>query len=362
MNTEELYKLKPDTPDESIYIKAKERWDSIAKPIDGLGDFEDIVCRIASIKGKLIPDTDKKALIIMCADNGVVCEGVTQTDQSVTAKVSELMAKNKSSVGVMTQRFGIDIIPVDIGINSDMKIEGLIDKKIKKGTGNILKEPAMTKDECLRAIQTGIDIVKELSDKGYSILATGEMGIGNTTTSTALFCTLTQTDPETITGRGAGLDDEALKKKIRVIKDSIAHHRFNRIGLNRSPEMAFEALRYLGGLDIAGLVGVYIGAALTRTPVIIDGYISAVAAFCAYSIVSEAKGYMIASHAGKEKGTAKVLKILDLKAVIDADMALGEGTGAVMMFPLIDMALDLYSNATLFDDTQIESYERFDKQ
>ena len=126
--------------------------------------------------------------------------------------------------------------------------------------------------------------------------------------------------------------------------------------------MEFEALRYLGGLDFAGLVGIYIGAALTRTPVIIDGYISAVAAFCAYSIVSEAKGYMIASHAGKEKGTAKVLKILDLKAVIDANMALGEGTGAVMMFPLIDMALDLYSNATLFDDNQIENYERFDKQ
>ena len=362
MNIEVLYDLKPDKPDESIYAQAKDRWDSIAKPIDGLGDFEDIICRIASIEGKLIPEASKKALVIMCADNGVVCEGVTQTDQSVTAKVASLMTMNKSSVGVMTKKFGIDIIPVDIGINSDIRIKGLIDKKIRRGTGNILREPAMTKDECLGAIQTGIDIVKELSDKGYDILATGEMGIGNTTTSTALFCALTQTDPENITGRGAGLNDEALANKIRVIKDSIAHHRFNRIGLNRSYEMAFEALRYLGGLDIAGLVGVYIGAALTKMPVIIDGYISAVAALCACSIVSETKEYMIASHAGKEKGTGKILKMLDLKPVIDADMALGEGTGAVMMFPLIDMALDLYSNGTRFDDTQIDSYERFEKE
>ena len=360
MSTEELYAIRSDMPDENIYDEAKERWDLIAKPIDGLGDFENIICRIASIKGRVVPDIKKKALVIMCADNGVVKEGVTQTDQSVTAKVAALMAENKSSVGIMTKKFGIDIIPVDIGINADIKKDGLIDKKISMGTGNIAEEPAMSHEQCLSAIRTGMDLVKDCAKKGYDIIATGEMGIGNTTTSTALFCALTQTSPETVTGRGAGLSDEGLAKKIKVIKEAIAFHRFNRIGLERTPEMAFEALRNLGGLDIAGLTGVFIGGALTKTPVIIDGFISAVAALCAYSIVPETKEYMIASHSGREKGIEKVLEILNLKAVIDADMALGEGTGAVMMFPLIDMAMELYSKGTGFDETEINNYERFE--
>ncbi len=358
MTDKELFELNIIEPDKDIFDNTKHNWDMLAKPIDGLGDFETLVCNIAAIQKKVIPDISKKALIIMCADNGVVCENVTQTDQSVTFDVASLMAKRASSVGVMTQDYALDIIPVDIGINSETKIEGVIDKKIRRATGNILKEAAMSRDECLEAIKVGIDLVKECSKNGYGMIATGEMGIGNTTTSTALMCALTGKDPALITGRGAGLNDEGLKNKIRVIKDSLVYHDLYDKKANDRTE-AFNALMKVGGLDIAGLAGVFIGGALYGIPVVIDGFISAVAALCADMIAPGANAYMIASHTGKEKGTAIVLEYLGLKALLDADMNLGEGTGAVLIMPMLDMAMSLYRSGTKFKDTDIKEYERF---
>ena len=358
MTDKELFDLNITAPDKDIFDRAKLSWDSLAKPIDGLGIFETLVCKIAAIQGKVNPDIGKKALIIMCADNGVVCENVTQTDQSVTRDVASLMAKRASSVGVMTLDYALDIMPVDIGINSETKIENVIDKRIRRSTGNILNEPAMRKDECLDAIKVGIDLVKQCSENGYKIIATGEMGIGNTTTSTALLCALTGRDPELITGRGAGLSDEGLKNKISVIKNSLIYHDlYDKRALDRKD--ALNALMKVGGLDIAGLAGVFIGGALYRIPVVIDGFISAVSALCADLMMPGVKEYMIASHTGKEKGTALVLEYLKLKAVIDADMNLGEGTGAVLMMPMLDMAMSLYNLGTRFTDTDIKEYERF---
>lgn len=357
---EQLMQISPDLPEMKFHDESKAGWDGIAKPIDSLGNFEEIICRIAAIQKTAKPDISKKALIIMCADNGVVSEGVTQTDSSVTASVASLMGKRMSSVGVMTRDLDIDIITADIGIDTDDVIPGVRNMKIARGTGNITNMPAMDDKQCLDAINCGIGLVKECAGEGTGIIATGEMGIGNTTTSTALLCALTGEDPVNVTGRGAGLSDEGLKRKTDAIKRALEFH-----GLKGTKEItreyAFVALRKVGGLDIAGLAGIYIGGALFGIPVVIDGFISAVSALCASYLVPGCERFMIASHTGREKGTDRVLDKLGLKPVITADMALGEGTGAVMMFPLLDMAMSLYKDGVRFNDTPIEAYERQEK-
>ncbi|MCR5719422.1 MAG: nicotinate-nucleotide--dimethylbenzimidazole phosphoribosyltransferase [Lachnospiraceae bacterium] len=353
MTLKELENIRISRPDRDIYEKAKKRFDLLAKPIDGLGNFEDLICRIAGIRNTLIPDISQKALVIMCADNGVTEENISQSDKSVTFKVAELLGQDLSTVCKMRGNYPLDIITVDVGIDSDETPKGVIDKKVRKGTGNILKEPAMTAFECLKAIETGIEMMDSLSKKGYGIVATGEMGIGNTTTSTALYCALTGNDPKDIAGRGAGLSDEGLERKICVIEKVLKKHKVD----SNDP---FNALRILGGLDIAALTGLYIGGALNGIPVVSDGFISILAAFVASLICPGTEEYVIPSHLGREKGSGMILKSMGLKAVIDGDMALGEGTGAIMMLPLLDMAMNLYREGTFFDDTKIGSYVRFE--
>ena len=354
MTKEELLSLKIESPDENIINSAKKKWDALAKPIDGLGMLEETVCRIAGMYGSLDFDLDKKGLIIMCADNGIVSEGVSQTGKEVTYEVAALMGKRKSSVGIMLKDYPAEIMTVDIGIDSDVTPEGVIDKKVAKGTRNFLHEPAMTTEEALNAIEAGIECVKELKDKGISIIATGEMGIGNTTTSSALMSLLTGLDAKLCTGRGAGLSDDGLKRKIDVITRGIAFH------FPDGNADAFDALCKVGGLDIAGLTGVFIGGAIYKVPIVIDGFISMISALIAERVIPGCRDYMIASHLGKENGMKILSEKLDLKPVIHANLALGEGTGAVMLFPLLDMAMSMYMSGTAFSDTPIEEYERFD--
>lgn len=357
MTLEELFDMKPEKPDENIRKLSVEKWDSVAKPIDGLGYFEETVSRIAAIQGKETPDISRKALIIMCADNGIVKEGVSQCGQEVTYEVSSLMGKRMSSVGIMTEGYPLDMMVYDVGINSPDTPGGVRDRKIVRGTADFLEGPAMSSRECLDALQVGIDAVKECSERGYGIAATGEMGIGNTTTSTAFLCAVTGIGPENCTGKGSGLTDEALKKKTEVIKDGIRLHTAGKKAA--LPKEVFEALRCLGGLDIAALAGVYIGGALYGIPVVIDGLISAAAALAAEKLVPGCRDYMIASHMGREGGMSYIMQELSLKPVIYGNMALGEGTGAVMMLPLLDMAMNLYTKGTSFENASIEQYERY---
>ena len=356
MTLQELLSIKINNPDNEIYKLSKQRWDSLAKPLDGLGDFEDIICRTASIQGKVFPETGRKALIIMCADNGIVNEGVTQTGQEVSTEVAGLMGKNKSSVGVMTKGYPLDIFVYDVGLSGDTP-SGVYDKKVCKGTQNFLSEPAMTKEECLAAIKTGIDAVEKCGDEGYGLIATGEMGIGNTTTATALLCALTGAGPESCTGRGSGLSDEGLKRKIGVIKKGLEIYTGGRIPSSKAE--VFEVLHSLGGADIAALTGVFIAGALYGIPVVIDGLISAAAALVSERLIPGCREYMLASHLGREQGMKLILKELSLKSVINAELALGEGTGAVMLFPLMDMAMSLYLSGTEFESTGVERYVRY---
>ncbi len=349
---QEIEDLVIEKPDEKIRYQVLQNWDHIAKPLDGLGEFEKIIAQIGAMTGSDQIELSKKAVIMMCADNGVVAEGISQSGQEVTTGVAEKMGTKESSVCKMAKVIGADTIPVDIGINNEEEIPGLLPRKIRLGTRNFAKEPAMTEEEMVRAICTGIDIVYDCKKAGYHILATGEMGIGNTTTSSAVAAALFQCEVEEVTGRGAGLDDKRLLHKKEVIRNAIEKYDLK----HADP---FRILQTVGGLDIAGLTGVCIGGALFHIPIVLDGVISMAAALLAERIKPGTKGYMIASHKGKEPAIKKFTDELELTPVIDAKLALGEGTGAVMMLSLLETALSIYSDRIAFSDIRTEQYERF---
>lgn len=348
---ETLRAIKIEAPDEEIRKKVLMNWDNAAKPLDGMGRFEALTARIGAVLRNDEIDISKKAVLIMCADNGIVEEGISQSGQEVTLAVVKNMGQKKSSVGKMAKQIGADTIPVDIGVNSEEKVPGVLDRKIRRGTRNFRMEPAMTMEEGIRAVFAGIDMVRECKERGYGILATGEMGIGNTTTSSAVAAALLDCDVAKVTGRGAGLSDDKLVHKRKVVAEALEKYELRRAD-------ALRILITVGGLDIGGLAGVCIGGALYHVPIVLDGVISMTAALLAERIVPGTREYLIPSHKGKEPAVDLLMKELGLEPVIDGGMALGEGTGAVMMLSLLDMALAVYRDRTTFSDIRIEKYER----
>lgn len=359
MTKAELLGICVKKPDLQIYKETKANWDHLSKPLDGMGDFEGIICQIASILNNTFPDISNRALIVFCADNGIVKHGVTQSEQDITSKVAAALGADISTANCLAKSVNTKVISVDIGINSDETFPGVLDRKIARGTNDFLVKPAMDEEQLLKAVETGIELVKQQKELGTELIATGEMGIGNTTTSAAVLVALLNIDSEECVGRGAGLNDEKLIKKREVVKSGVDKYKEAFDKISDDGERAFEILRCLGGLDIAAMCGVFIGGSLYDIPIVIDGVISAVAALCAQMVVPGVKEFMIASHSGREKGTGIVLDKLDLKPAINGNMALGEGTGALMMMPLLDSALYLYKNGIRFSDAGIEDYERF---
>lgn len=332
---------------------AKNRWDSIAKPLNSLGILEDTIIKIAGIKRTDRVTLNKKALVIMCADNGVVKEKVTQTDSSVTAVVAKNFLSHTSCACIMAKHSNTDVYPIDMGMLVDVLPETdpiNKGKKVAYGTKNMAIEPAMTREEAIKAIKGGINTVLQLKELGYDMIATGEMGIGNTTTSSALCSVLLDEPVEKVTGKGAGLTKEGLSRKIEVIKKSISIH-------NPEKEDPIDVLSKVGGYDIAGLTGVFLGGAIYHVPIVLDGFISSVAALIAKKLNPFTVDYMIASHVSKEPGGHMVLEELDLRPFITADMCLGEGTGAVASFPLIEMALSVYQTMSTFSEINMEEYK-----
>ena len=343
---EAIAKIKP--LDHNAMEIAQKRWDSIAKPLHSLGKLETLLIQIAGITGNAEVDLSRRGLIAMCADNGVVEEGVTQTGQEVTAIVAENFLKYDTSVGVMCKQNHAEIFPVDMGMVTDTKVRTA--HKIAYGTQNMTKGPAMTREQAVKGLEAGIDMVRELNDKGYRILATGEMGIGNTTTSSAVASVLLKQPVEEMTGRGAGLTSEGLVRKINAIKKAIA--------LNEpDPEDAIDVLAKVGGLDIAGMAGVFLGGAVYGIPVVMDGFISCVSALIAMRICPAARDYILASHVSNEPAAHLILENMGKEAIIHADMCLGEGTGAVALFPILDLAAAGYHSMSTFDDIHVEQYE-----
>ena len=328
---------------QKIYTQAKGKWDAIAKPIDSLGVFEDMVARLCAIAGTVNPgDYKRRALLTLCADHGVVAEGVTQTDASVTKVVAENIAHGCSGVNYMAQMAGVDVYAVDMG--------HMINRKVQAGTGNLAKEPAMSMEICDRAIEAGKELVRECKEKGYEILAVGEMGIGNTTPTSALLAALLDLPADTVTGRGAGLNNAGLARKVQVITQALARV--------QGTTDAKQLLAELGGLEIAGMVGVFLGARQYQIPVVLDGAITCVAALVAMRMEPEVVDYLLASHASEEASGRLALDALGLPAVIHGKLCLGEGSGAMMLFPLLDMAFSIYKNMGTFDDLSIEAYSR----
>ena len=350
---------------------AKKHWDSIAKPLDSLGEFEKIFQNFSAIYENEIPDISNKCITVMCADNGIVKEGISQSDKDVTLAVAKSMALGTSSIAVLSRAAGSKMMVFDMGIDSfDTEIYslGVINHKLMHGTNNFIKEKAMPLDITLRALLTGISTVSELKDNKTKIIGTGEMGIGNTTTSSALSAAILNLPVEDVTGRGAGLDDIKLNKKIDIIKEGIEKYGFRDKLFFDSIKSEDKSIRVLavldllsslGGLDIATLTGIFIGGSIYKLPIVIDGVISEVAALFAYFINPLCKEYMIASHLSREPVASIIFDILDLKPVIDASLALGEGSGCAMLFPLLDMVLEIYTKNASFSDIKIEEYKRF---
>ncbi|WP_373213909.1 nicotinate-nucleotide--dimethylbenzimidazole phosphoribosyltransferase [Ruminococcus sp. 5_1_39BFAA] len=343
---EAISQVKP--LDEEKMKIAKKRWDNIAKPLHSLGKMEDIITQIVGITGQEKADISKKVLVAMCADNGVVEEGVTQTGQEVTAIVADNFVNETTTACVMCHQCGVDIMPVDVGMVTDTTARR--DFKVAYGTKNMTKGPAMTREEAVKAIEAGINVVKELKEKGYQMLATGEMGIGNTTTSSAVASVLLKQPVEAMTGRGAGLTSEGLVRKINAIKKAIE--------LNQpDPQDAIDVLAKVGGFDIGGMAGVFLGGAAFGMPVLMDGFISCVSALIAKMICPMAGDYMIASHVSKEPAAHLILEHMGKDPVLHADMCLGEGTGAIALCPFIDMGATLYNTLSTFEDINVDQYE-----
>lgn len=331
---------------------AKAQWLKVAKPIHSLGKLEEAVIRMAGMKRSIDFTLDKKALVIMCADNGVVDAGVTQSGQEVTALVADHFTRGATCVNVMSSIAGVDVYPVDIGMSVDVPSVTKAAQKVALGTRNLAIEPALDKSEVEQAIQIGIDMVRQLYRDGYDIIATGEMGIGNTTTSSAVACVLLDREVDLMTGRGAGLDQAGLTRKKAVIEAAIQMHKPDR-------EDPIDVLAKVGGLDIAGLVGVFLGGGIYGIPVVIDGFISSVAALCAWKLVPAVRDYMIPSHVSKEPGGHLLLKELGFSPFLTCEMGLGEGSGAVAVIPLLIMGLSVYRQMSTFEEAGIEQYQEF---
>lgn len=338
--------------DVDIHDKIKLNWDKVSKPLDSMGEFEKLIARIGAIQKTEQPKLEKVVTAVFASDNGIVYEGVSQCGQDVTAICAEGIADGKKSVNVMAKLNNIEVELFDVGVNATLKSEKVIDKKIRMGTRNFLTEASMTTEETKKALQTGFDIAKDYKNRNIDLICVGEIGIGNTTTSSAVIASLLKLPAINVAGKGAGLSGEGIKRKIRVIDEAIDKY-------NLYEAEPIEILRTVGGYDIASMTGLIIGAAYFSIPVVLDGFISSAAALAAEKLVEGCKEYMIPSHSSAESAAYNVLKTLGLNPVIHANMALGEGTGAVMMVPMLRTAYEVYKNCTSFFDDGIKAYEHY---
>ena len=335
--------------DEKSVQEAQDELNRKMKPQGSLGILEKIAIQMAGIYGFPIKCVEKKCHIVASADNGVIEEGISSCPLEYTQIVSEAMLNRIAAIGLLTKRLGVEFNLVDIGIAGDIPREypNLYRLKVKKGTKNFYREPAMTREECLKAIQTGMDMIKEKGE-GVTVFSNGEMGIGNTSTSSAVLYSFTRGDIDSIVGRGGGLSDSALVKKKKIIIESC--EKYNTFEMD-----PVDVLAHVGGLDIACMVGMYLGCVKYRKLMLVDGFISAVGALAACRIEPLVKDFILPTHMSEEPGMKIVLNEIGKKAFLNMEMRLGEGTGAVLTYPMIDCALDVINGMK----TPVEVYKLF---
>ena len=331
-------------PDEAAMAEARQRQAQLAKPPGSLGRLEELSIQLAGITGKVHNSVKKQHLLVFAADNGVVEEGVSSAPQSVTLMQTINLTRHKTGASTLCRHFGCEITVCDVGVNANIKEKKVLNRKIAYGTDNIVKGPAMTKEQALQAIITGIELAAATR---ADVIGIGEMGIGNTTTSSAVLSVLLDADVEAVTGRGGGITDASFLKKKQVIKDAIAVNQPNK-------NKVIDVLAKVGGFDIAAMCGGFIGAAVTRRPVVIDGFISAVAALCACRLCPNVVHYLIPSHASYEIGYKLAMDAMGLEPMFLLGMRLGEGSGCPLAFQILDAACAIINDMATFDQAGID--------
>lgn len=369
MNEKEIFELLTsiEALDREAMELAKKREDSLAKPPGSLGRLEDIAVQLSGISGNLHNNADKSCIAIMCSDNGVVEEGVSSAPQFVTLAQTINFTRRLTGVGTLAKYFDSDLLVVDLGINADLPKELLVkealaetgteirvtdkivDRKIRKSTSNLAKESAMTREEAIEAISTGIEMVREIKKAGYTIFGVGEMGIGNTTTSSAILSALTGLPVAETVGKGGGITDESFTRKKEIIEDAVERYSFR----GQEDIDVIDLLAKVGGFDVAAMTGAFLGAAVYRLPVVIDGFISVVAAYVAVRLAPLAKEFMIASHISKEQGYSHALGALGLPPMLNLELRLGEGSGCPLAFQIIRGACAIMNHMATFAEAEI---------
>jgi nicotinate-nucleotide--dimethylbenzimidazole phosphoribosyltransferase len=328
---------------------AQKRLDNLTKPLGSLGRLEEFARKLVAIAENKSPVLDKKVIFTFAGDHGVTEDGVSAYPKEVTTQMVFNFLRGGAGINVLARHAGAEVVVVDIGVDHDFgEIEGLVNMKVIKGTKNFTKGPAMTRDEAIRCIEVGIELANGYAKKGYKIFGTGEMGIGNTTPSSAIASVLTGKPVSEVTGKGTGITEESLKRKIAVIEDGIKLNKPN-------PEDAIDVLSKVGGAEIGGISGLVIGAASNRIPVIIDGFISTAGALIAYCIEPMVKDYMFAAHNSVEIGHKAMLDKMGLRSILDLDLRLGEGTGAALAMLMIEAGLKIYKEMATFGEAGVSN-------
>ena len=346
--TEQELKTLPIAPaDNAAMEKARQRQAELAKPPGSLGKLEDYSIRLAGITGNVKNEIKKCRVIVLAADNGVTAEGVSSAPTSVTLSQVINMTRHITGMSSLAYYFGNEVVVADLGIDTDRKIPGVLDRKIRRSTGNIAKERAMTRQQVLDAISVGLDLAADAAKDGVNAVGVGEMGIGNTTTSSAVLSALTGATPEAVTGRGGGLTDQAFAVKKQVITKALALHHPDR-------EDVVDVLSAVGGLDLAAMTGVFLGCALQHIPAVVDGFISIVAALCACRLNPNVKDYLFLSHASYEIGYRLAAEELGLEPCLLLDMRLGEGSGCPIAFQILKAACAVMNGMGTFAEAAIQ--------
>jgi len=340
-----LREIKP--PDEKAMAAARARQDTLTKPLGSLGRLEELSIKLAGIRGEPIPRINHKAIVTMAADHGVVAEGVSAYPQAVTPQMVLNFLRGGAGINVLAKHAGARIIVVDMGVASDMEPHpALVSRKIARGTSDMARGPAMSREQAIKSIEVGLEIVEKEVKKGLDIVGTGDMGIGNTTPSSAITAAITGEKVEKVTGRGTGIDDKQLAHKVEVIERALKANKPN-------ADDAIDVLAKIGGFEIGGICGVIVGAAAHRIPVVIDGFVSGAAALIAVGLSPRVKDYLIASHCSVEIGHKAILKYLGLKPILDLELRLGEGTGAALGIFLVEAAAKILAEMATFAEAGV---------
>ncbi len=334
--------IKP--PDRDAMSSARRRQDKLAKPPGSLGRLEDLSVQLAGITGSVYNQIRQKHLLVFASDNGVVAEGVASAPQSVTLMQTINLTRAKTGASVLARHFGCGITVCDVGVNADILDSAVLNRKIAYGTGNIASGPAMTEEQAVRAILTGFQLAASTEADVFGI---GEMGIGNTTTSSAVLAVLLGEDVASVTGRGGGITDESFAKKKAVIRRAIEINKPN-------PSDPLDIMAKLGGFDIAAMCGAFLGAAASHRPAVIDGFISAVAALCAVRLCPDVRSYLIPSHASFEIGYRLAMEAMGLRPMLFLGMRLGEGSGCMLAFQVLEAACAIMNDMATFEQAGID--------